>query len=95
MSPITRTVRWNDGKEKNPTYIFINEDYSLYVSDMNNHRVIKWRKGVKEGSIVVGGNGEGKRIGRTRKSYSLIRERDDSRERWPFKRKNSTIVSLV
>jgi hypothetical protein len=48
---------------------------------MNNHRVIKWRKGVKEGSIVVGGNGEGKRIGRTRKSYSLIRERDDSRER--------------
>ncbi len=47
---------------------------------MNNHPVMKWRKCAKEGSIVGSGNGEGKTIDRTRKSDSLIRERDDSRE---------------
>jgi sugar lactone lactonase YvrE len=27
-----------------PTYIFVDEDYSLYVSDRENHRVMKWLK---------------------------------------------------
>jgi sugar lactone lactonase YvrE len=30
------------------------------VADMNNHRVMRWCKGAKEGTIVVGGNGKGK-----------------------------------
>ncbi|CAF0841510.1 unnamed protein product [Adineta steineri] len=43
----------------NPTYIFVDEDQSVYVSDLNNHRVMKWRKDAKEGRIVAGGNGQG------------------------------------
>ncbi len=42
-----------------PTSIFVDDDYSLYVSDMNNHRVMKWVKDAKEGIVVAGGNGEG------------------------------------
>ncbi|CAF3852060.1 unnamed protein product [Adineta steineri] len=42
-----------------PTYIFIDEDYSLYISDHSNHRVMKWKKDAKEGTIVAGGNGDG------------------------------------
>ncbi|CAF1487575.1 unnamed protein product [Adineta steineri] len=42
-----------------PTFIFVDEDQSVYVSDYNNHRVMKWRKGAKEGIIVAGGNGQG------------------------------------
>ncbi|CAF1075324.1 unnamed protein product [Adineta steineri] len=41
-----------------PTYIFVDEEQSVYVSDTNNHRVMKWRKDAKEGRIVAGGNGE-------------------------------------
>ncbi|CAF1554469.1 unnamed protein product, partial [Adineta steineri] len=42
-----------------PSFIFVDEDQSVYVSDQNNHRVMKWRKDAKEGTIVAGGNGQG------------------------------------
>ncbi|CAF1425296.1 unnamed protein product [Adineta steineri] len=42
-----------------PGFIFVDEDQSVYVSDENNNRVMKWRKGAKTGRIVAGGNGEG------------------------------------
>ncbi|CAF3557799.1 unnamed protein product [Adineta steineri] len=42
-----------------PGFIFVDEEQSVYVSDQNNHRVMKWRKDAKEGTIVAGGNGEG------------------------------------
>ncbi|CAF1167116.1 unnamed protein product [Adineta steineri] len=45
-----------------PTFIFVDEDQSVYISDSNNHRVIKWRKDAKEGTIVAGGNGQGRNL---------------------------------
>ncbi|CAF1561466.1 unnamed protein product [Adineta steineri] len=42
-----------------PHFIFVNEDQSVYVSDGNNNRVMKWRKNAKEGTVVAGGNGFG------------------------------------
>ncbi|CAF1044652.1 unnamed protein product [Adineta steineri] len=45
-----------------PTFIFVDENQSIYVSDWNNHRVMKWRKDVKEGKVVVGGNGRGENL---------------------------------
>ncbi|CAF0732554.1 unnamed protein product [Adineta steineri] len=42
-----------------PRFIFIDEDQSIYVTDQDNHRVMKWRKDAKEGIVVAGGNGEG------------------------------------
>ncbi|CAF3731281.1 unnamed protein product [Adineta steineri] len=42
-----------------PTFMFVDEDQSVYVSDCNNHRVMKWRKDSKEGAIVAGGNDKG------------------------------------
>ncbi|CAF1260781.1 unnamed protein product [Adineta steineri] len=42
-----------------PDFIFVAEDQSVYVSDRNNHRVMKWRKDAKEGTVVAGGNGKG------------------------------------
>jgi sugar lactone lactonase YvrE len=43
----------------NPNYIFVDRDYSLYVSDDKNHRVMKWTEGAREGLIVAGGNQSG------------------------------------
>jgi sugar lactone lactonase YvrE len=43
-----------------PRDIFLDEqDQSIYVSDSDNHRIIKWTQGSKEGIIVAGGNGRG------------------------------------
>ncbi|CAF0780207.1 unnamed protein product [Adineta steineri] len=42
-----------------PTFIFVDEDQSVYVTDRQNHHVLKWRKDAKEGRIVAGGNGQG------------------------------------
>ncbi|CAF1427303.1 unnamed protein product, partial [Adineta steineri] len=42
-----------------PTFIFVDEDQSVYVSDRDNSRVMKWRKDAKKGRIVAGGNGDG------------------------------------
>ncbi|CAF1209399.1 unnamed protein product [Adineta steineri] len=45
-----------------PTFIFVDEDQSVYVSDRHNHRVMKWSKGAIRGRIVAGGNGVGKNL---------------------------------
>ena len=37
-----------------PTYLFVNEEQALYVSDYLNHRVMKWNKCAKEGIVVAG-----------------------------------------
>ncbi|CAF1554145.1 unnamed protein product [Adineta steineri] len=42
-----------------PGFIFVDAAQSIYVSDVNNHRVMKWEKDAKEGRIVAGGNGQG------------------------------------
>ena len=42
-----------------PTYLFVDGQSTLYVSDTNNHRVMKWMKGATEGIVVAGGNGKG------------------------------------
>ncbi|CAF1196948.1 unnamed protein product [Adineta steineri] len=55
-----------------PGFIFVDEDQSIYVSDRNNHRVMKWRKDAKEGTIVAGGNGEGKNLNQLSGSQGII-----------------------
>ncbi|CAF3904384.1 unnamed protein product [Adineta steineri] len=42
-----------------PGCIFVDEEQSVYVSDQNNDRVMKWGKDAKEGRLVAGGNGKG------------------------------------
>jgi sugar lactone lactonase YvrE len=42
-----------------PTCIFVDEDHSVYVSDSQNNRVMKWMKNAEEGIVVAGGNGKG------------------------------------
>ncbi|CAF4704789.1 unnamed protein product, partial [Rotaria socialis] len=42
-----------------PRYLFVDRQQNVYVSDNENHRVMKWNKGAKEGIVVAGGQGEG------------------------------------
>ncbi|CAF5226493.1 unnamed protein product, partial [Rotaria magnacalcarata] len=36
-----------------PRYLFVNRQQNIYVSDYNNHRVMKWIKGANEGIVVT------------------------------------------
>ncbi|CAF5147277.1 unnamed protein product, partial [Rotaria magnacalcarata] len=42
-----------------PRYLFVDGQQNVYVSDNNNHRVMKWMEGAKEGIVVAGGQGRG------------------------------------
>ena len=65
----TRPVAGGHGKGKGlhqldyPTYIFVDDQFTLYISDTLNHRVMKWARGASQGSIVAGGQSEGKSLG--------------------------------
>ncbi|CAF0998839.1 unnamed protein product [Adineta steineri] len=55
-----------------PAYIFVDEDQSIYISDQNNNRVVKWRKDAKKGTIVAGGNGKGERLNQLSSPQGVI-----------------------
>ena len=55
-----------------PTYIFIDREETVYVSDTNNARVMKWLKGSNEGIIVAGGQGEGNSLNQLSGPYGLL-----------------------
>ncbi|CAF3962061.1 unnamed protein product, partial [Adineta steineri] len=55
-----------------PGSIFVDEDQSVYVSDAENHRVMKWIKDAKEGTIVAGGNGEGESLNQLSEPYGVF-----------------------
>jgi sugar lactone lactonase YvrE len=47
------------GQLQLPGLIFVDRDYSVYVVDTSNHRLMKWMKGAKKGLVVAGGNDNG------------------------------------
>ncbi|CAF1445310.1 unnamed protein product [Adineta steineri] len=55
-----------------PTFISVDEDHSLYISDKDNHRVMKWEKDAKEGIVVAGGNGKGENLNQSSTPQGVI-----------------------
>ncbi|CAF1476897.1 unnamed protein product [Adineta ricciae] len=45
-----------------PTFVFVDDEQSVFVADWENHRVMNWRKDAQEGIVVAGGNGNGKNL---------------------------------
>jgi len=55
-----------------PSYIFIDREETVYVSDENNHRVMKWYKGASEGIVVAGGQGQGNSLNQLNHPQGLV-----------------------
>ncbi|CAF1660077.1 unnamed protein product, partial [Adineta ricciae] len=55
-----------------PTFLLLDDEQSLYVSDRENHRVMKWRKDAKEGIVVAGGNGKGENLNQLDRPQGII-----------------------
>ena len=56
----------------NPTHIFVDREETIYVSDKENHRVMKWYKGASEGIIVAGGQGQGNSLSQLNGPMGLL-----------------------
>ena len=54
------------------SYIFIDREETIYVSDSGNNRVMKWLKGANEGIIVAGGRGQGNSLRQLDHPYGLV-----------------------
>ncbi|CAF4909054.1 unnamed protein product, partial [Rotaria magnacalcarata] len=61
-----------------PTYAFVDRDHSVYVTDHNNHRVMKWMQGAKQGIVVAGGQGEGNSLAQLSNPYGIFVDQSDS-----------------
>ena len=42
-----------------PEHLHVDSENNIYVSDRDNHRVVKWTQNATEGIVVAGGNGAG------------------------------------
>ncbi|CAF4389554.1 unnamed protein product, partial [Rotaria sp. Silwood2] len=55
-----------------PAYVFVDRDHSVYVSDWDNHRVMKWVEGAKQGIVVAGGQGKGNGLTQLSYPYGVV-----------------------
>jgi len=44
-----------------PEDIYVDDDQTIYITDCDNHRIVEWKNGAKNGQIVAGGKGKGNR----------------------------------
>ncbi|CAF4195553.1 unnamed protein product, partial [Rotaria magnacalcarata] len=61
-------------------------DHSVYVSDWNNHRVMKWVEDAKEGIVVAGGQGTGSAL-------TQFRHSNNRAMRWTQGAKQGTVIA--
>jgi sugar lactone lactonase YvrE len=60
------------GQFRTPRLIYVDKDYSVYVVDESNHRVMKWIKNATEGIVVAGGNDKGDKLTQLSKPLGVI-----------------------
>ncbi|CAF5015574.1 unnamed protein product, partial [Rotaria sp. Silwood1] len=43
----------------NPLGLYVDDDQTIYVADLSNHRIMEWKRDATSGQVVAGGNGQG------------------------------------
>ena len=54
-----------------PFGIYVDSSENVYVTDRENHRIMKWPKGSSEGIVVAGGNGRGNSLNQLNYPYDV------------------------
>ncbi|UJR07423.1 hypothetical protein I4U23_011709 [Adineta vaga] len=55
-----------------PQGIFVDENKTIFIADLANHRIVKWKCDGKQGQIIAGGNGHGERIDQLNNPLDVI-----------------------
>jgi sugar lactone lactonase YvrE len=42
-----------------PLGLYVDDNQTVYVADLSNHRIVEWKSGATSGQVVAGGNGGG------------------------------------
>ncbi|CAF1368309.1 unnamed protein product, partial [Didymodactylos carnosus] len=59
-----------------PRGIFVAEDFTVYVDDSENHRIVAWRPNATSGVVVAGGNGQGSQLNQLNEPLDVIVDRE-------------------
>ncbi|CAF4182317.1 unnamed protein product [Adineta steineri] len=46
----------------NPSGTYIDDNKSILIADVHNHRIVEWKYNAKQGQIIAGGNGQGNKL---------------------------------
>ncbi|CAF5168909.1 unnamed protein product, partial [Rotaria sp. Silwood1] len=88
----------------NPHGLYVDDDLTIYVADQFNHRIVEWKPGATNATVVAGGNGTNQLNLPTdviidKESDSLIISDFDNRRvlRWPRRNgtREETIISNI
>ncbi|CAF5056369.1 unnamed protein product, partial [Rotaria sp. Silwood1] len=42
-----------------PMGLYVDDDQTIYIADLYNHRIVEWKSGATNGKVAAGGNGDG------------------------------------
>jgi sugar lactone lactonase YvrE len=58
--------------------LYVDDDQTVYVADLSNHRIVEWKRGASIGQVVAGGNGQGSGTHQLSNPHDVIvdKERD-------------------
>ncbi|CAF1419789.1 unnamed protein product [Adineta ricciae] len=97
-----RVMKWSEdakvrrgccwwSRSPNPHGIFVDHLKSVYVADLENHRVACWSPGVKHGTVIFGGNGEGRQTHQFNGPIALLFDREGNSYVVDHRNKNKDI----
>lgn len=58
-----------------PYGLDVNDDGTLFIADCENHRIVQWKPGAREGKILFGGKGRGERLDQLHHPLSILIDR--------------------
>ncbi|CAF1067890.1 unnamed protein product [Rotaria sp. Silwood1] len=61
-----------------PRGLFVDENHTIHVADWENHRIVKWYRGVSIGQIVAGGHGQGNHTNQLNESSDVLVDKDET-----------------
>ncbi|CAF1245320.1 unnamed protein product [Rotaria sp. Silwood1] len=91
-----------------PLGLYVDDDQTIFVADLSNHRIMEWKLGATSGKVVAGGNGQGNGAHQLNRPVDVIVDKesdsliisDSGNERlvrWPRRNGTSgeTIISNI
>ncbi|CAF3880845.1 unnamed protein product [Adineta steineri] len=61
-----------------PCGVYIDNDKSVYITDCQNHRIVRWKLNSNSGQIIAGANGQGNRNDQLNKPGVIVLDKENN-----------------